>query len=75
MTIRCPAGSDVPPAVRTFDWRFPCHFIMRFLRALDLALCKAEQRRQLLELDDDQLADIGLTRRAAREEAKKYLWQ
>jgi uncharacterized protein YjiS (DUF1127 family) len=36
---------------------------------------RAQSRRQLRELDDRLLADIGLSREAAREEARKPFWQ
>lgn len=42
---------------------------------LDLDLQKAEQRRRLLELDDDQLSDIGITREEAVQEARKGFWR
>lgn len=32
-------------------------------------------RRTLRTLDDFQLTDIGLTRRAARDEARKWFWR
>ncbi len=42
---------------------------------LDLALQKAGQRHRLLELDDDQLSDIGITREDAVREARKGFWR
>jgi uncharacterized protein YjiS (DUF1127 family) len=36
---------------------------------------KHRQRRALLELDDHQLSDIGISREAARREAAKYFWE
>jgi uncharacterized protein YjiS (DUF1127 family) len=33
------------------------------------------QRRALLELDDDQLRDIGISRRQALEEGRKPFWR
>jgi uncharacterized protein YjiS (DUF1127 family) len=33
------------------------------------------QRRALLELDDDRLADIGVSRQQAEQEARKLFWQ
>lgn len=36
---------------------------------------RANQRRQLAELDDRALADIGVSRGAARAEADKPFWQ
>jgi uncharacterized protein YjiS (DUF1127 family) len=36
---------------------------------------KSSQRRALRDLDDRQLADIGVTREAAEREARKWFWQ
>jgi uncharacterized protein YjiS (DUF1127 family) len=36
---------------------------------------KNHQRRALRDLDDRQLADIGVTREAAEREAAKWFWQ
>jgi uncharacterized protein YjiS (DUF1127 family) len=50
----------------------------RLRRTRDLLrpwLRRASSRRQLLELDDHMLGDIGLTRRAAHEEACKPFWR
>ncbi|MGI8524989.1 MAG: DUF1127 domain-containing protein [Pseudolabrys sp.] len=33
------------------------------------------QRQQLLELDDHQLLDIGISRRQANDEARKPFWK
>ncbi len=55
--------------------RFPWHRVMRLMIDLDLALQKAGQRRRLLELDDDQLSDIGITREDAVREARKGFWR
>ena len=33
------------------------------------------QRRQLMELDDRQLKDIGITREQAEQEARKPIWK
>jgi uncharacterized protein YjiS (DUF1127 family) len=34
----------------------------------------ARQRRRLARLDDDALDDLGLTRHAARQEARRPVW-
>ena len=39
------------------------------------ALRRRRQRKRLLELDERQLSDIGVTRDQAREEACKPLWR
>jgi uncharacterized protein YjiS (DUF1127 family) len=36
---------------------------------------RANQRRDLSELSDNQLADIGVTRREAAREAGKWFWE
>jgi uncharacterized protein YjiS (DUF1127 family) len=36
---------------------------------------RCRQRRQLMEMDDRQLKDIGITREQARNEAHKRIWQ
>ena len=41
-------------------------------KKLLLHISRANQRLALLELDDDQLKDIGVTRREAEREAKKW---
>jgi uncharacterized protein YjiS (DUF1127 family) len=47
----------------------------RGVHALALWLEKRESRRVLHDLSDDQLQDIGLTRREARTEtAKSFFW-
>ncbi len=33
------------------------------------------QRRQLMEMDDRQLKDIGVTREQAEQEARKPIWK
>ncbi|MBD9483117.1 DUF1127 domain-containing protein [Pseudomonas sp. PDM14] len=51
------------------------------LRAADIAgrwrvlLRRLHTRRALLQLDADQLRDIGLTAEQAREEAQRPFWQ
>jgi uncharacterized protein YjiS (DUF1127 family) len=39
------------------------------------ALQRRRQRNRLLELDERQLSDIGVTKEQAREEARKPLWR
>jgi uncharacterized protein YjiS (DUF1127 family) len=36
---------------------------------------KSRERRELGELDDQQLADIGITRVDAQREAQKWFWR
>ena len=47
----------------------------RPIALLDIWYQRARQRRQLIDLDDRQLRDIGLSRGAARREANKAFWQ
>ena len=44
-------------------------------RQLALELEKARERGQLKHLDDRQLADLGITREQADEEAHKSFWR
>ncbi|NIE76559.1 DUF1127 domain-containing protein [Pantoea sp. Ap-967] len=45
------------------------------LGVVGLMLHRWHTRRALLELDDDQLRDIGLSRQQAREEGRKPFWK
>nr|WP_242468989.1 DUF1127 domain-containing protein [Rhodovulum adriaticum] len=47
---------------------------MGIARRIALALGAARQRRHLAQLDDAMLRDIGLSREAARAEARRPLW-
>jgi uncharacterized protein YjiS (DUF1127 family) len=53
--------------------------LRRFLHCFTTAyrLCRERyrQRRQLLEMDDRQLKDIGITREQAEQEGHKPLWK
>jgi uncharacterized protein YjiS (DUF1127 family) len=49
--------------------------LARTLAAVRLALQRRRQRNALLELDDQLLDDIGVTRDQARAEGRKPLWQ
>jgi uncharacterized protein YjiS (DUF1127 family) len=46
-----------------------------FTTAYRLCGERYRQRRQLLEMDDRQLKDIGITRDQAEQEARKPLWR
>ena len=46
-----------------------------FTTAYRLCGERYRQRRQLLEMDDHQLKDIGITREQAEQEARKPLWR
>lgn len=45
-----------------------------FINRLQYRLQKARSRRQLLTLSEEQLKDIGVTRKQAEMEAKKGYW-
>jgi uncharacterized protein YjiS (DUF1127 family) len=47
----------------------------RLRKAYGLAIERSRQRRQLLEMDDRQLKDIGITRIEAEQEAHKPIWR
>jgi len=46
-----------------------------WFKQLKLMASRAEQRRQLLTLSDEQLDDIGITREQVSEEANKPFWK
>lgn len=46
-----------------------------FATAYRLCRERCRQRRQLLEMDDRQLKDIGITREQAEQEGRKPLWE
>lgn len=47
----------------------------RLRKAYGLAIERSRQRRQLLEMDDRQLKDIGITRAEAELEGRKPIWK
>jgi len=47
----------------------------RLRKAYGLAIARSRQRRQLLEMDDHQLKDIGITRAEAELEGRKPIWK
>lgn len=49
--------------------------IARVLRLLSIWYSTAKQRRALLQLSDDQLKDIGISRADAIHEAGKPFWK
>jgi uncharacterized protein YjiS (DUF1127 family) len=50
------------------------NFFYLLRKAYALANERSKQRRQLLEMDDRQLKDIGITRIEAEQEARKPIW-
>jgi uncharacterized protein YjiS (DUF1127 family) len=69
----CTTRYDIPvlkPAAG-FEWlRQPSVWLAKIIDGCE----RSHQRRQLLELDDHLLADIGLSREQAVEEACKSFW-
>ena len=57
-----------------FDVGFPPVRPMRLVSFVRHVFAIAEQRRQLAELSDQQLADVGLTRDEALAEAGRPFW-
>ena len=51
-------------------WRIPLALLASIKRSCE----RSHQRQQLLDLDDHLLADIGVTRDQALEEARKSFW-
>ena len=49
--------------------------LARWIAAAKQMYSRRRQRHALLELDDDRLADIGVTRQQAEQEARKPFWQ
>ena len=62
-------------AFTTFNGNPPHFAAGSFLDWLLRFLDRSKQRDDLSELDDGQLADIGLTRREAKREAGKWFWE
>jgi uncharacterized protein YjiS (DUF1127 family) len=55
---------------RRWSWQIPLSWLARIAFECE----RRHQRRQLLELDDRLLADIGISRQQAVEEALKSSW-
>ena len=64
------ATADVEPASISLR-----RFLLCFTTAYRLCRERYRQRRQLLEMDDRQLKDIGITREQAEQEGRKPLWK
>ena len=47
----------------------------RVLRRYEFLMARARQRRELLELSDERLQDVGISRSAAEREGRKGFWQ
>ena len=73
-TTRCCSSSPYLHTSVLRSDRAPA-WLGRVLAAAELALQRRQQRHALLELDDRQLKDIGVTRDQARRESRKPLWR
>jgi uncharacterized protein YjiS (DUF1127 family) len=49
--------------------------LVRWIAALEQMYSRRRQRQALIELDDDRLADIGVSRQQAEREAGKPFWR
>ena len=49
--------------------------LVRWIEAVSGMFRRRHQRQAMLELDDHLLADIGLTREQAEQEARKAFWK
>jgi uncharacterized protein YjiS (DUF1127 family) len=68
----CTSANDIETALSSFpdlgwSWKIPLSWLAR----MALACEQRHQRRQLLELNDQLLADIGISRQDAVQEAFK----
>ena len=69
-TTRYDIPASKPFAGLEWLWQRPSVWLAKFSHGRE----RRHQRRQLLELDDYMLADIGLSREQAAEEACKSSW-
>jgi uncharacterized protein YjiS (DUF1127 family) len=69
------AAADLP----LIDWGPTQISLGKILRRLGTAWKlrreRYQQRRQLMQMDDRQLKDIGITREEAEQEARKPIWK
>ncbi len=57
-----------------WSWQIPLSWLAKIASKIALGLERRHQRGELLELDDRLLADIGISREQAIEEALKSSW-
>ena len=66
---------------RGWSWQIPLSWLAKIASRIAMGLERRHRRRELLELDDRLLADIGISREQAIEEALKsssahvLMWQ
>jgi len=73
-TLVYPAYAN-PNAVRAGARPEVVSRLYRFVRLISWVTERQRQRRALLALDDNQLRDIGVSRRQALEEGRKPFWR
>ena len=74
----CSKLISVQPATPAWaDWRWLGAIVSLYdvFQAMRRVRTRAYQRRDLAELDDRLLADIGLTREQALRESRKWSWE
>jgi uncharacterized protein YjiS (DUF1127 family) len=57
-----------------WSWQIPLSWLAKIASKIAMGLERRHQRRELLGLDDRLLADIGISREQAIEEALKSSW-
>ncbi len=70
-SIRIAPASRVTSPTR---WRLPA-WLPQYFEAMRRMEDRQRQRQALLELDDDELTDIGRSRQEAFDEASKPFWR
>ena len=74
-TASCTSAKHIEPASPSFpDRRWSWQIPLSWLARIAVGCERRHQRSQLLELDDRLLADIGISRQQAVEEALKSSW-
>ena len=63
------------PQLRAICIRFPTEVAFEFYQTVSYWRERARQRRRLMQLPDDRLRDIGISRLDAIREAQKSFWQ
>jgi uncharacterized protein YjiS (DUF1127 family) len=57
-----------------WSWQIPLSWLAKIASGIAMGLERRHQRRELVELDDRLLADIGISREQAIEETLKSSW-
>ena len=69
------ANADLHPEERASKLASLVQILYRLGTACRLGRERYQQRRQLMEMDDRELKDIGITREQAEQEARKPIWK